>query len=642
MAEMTLRQFRDKYPQYDDMSDQEVADKLYESYSDMPKDEFYKKLDYKPQTTQAAPAAKTSFMDKLTSGSKKAYGYAQDVAGGFNEGLLKLITTINQDPHPEDFEQFYKGSGQEGLSHNIARGLGKGTVSLVSAGESLPAQITMGGLVDATSAPPGEKIKSFIESVATGSLLPAGLKGLEFLRPSKRLAKNIKPSELLENFENAKGFKAPLGDIVKSPFIKNAFESYATSFPGTGAVKAIKDLKEQLNESGSAVVNKFKNDLNDAGILAKIRTGLDKAKKDTKSILNQKKDLLNSKAEELGLNVGKENQAQTAKDILEEIKQDPIRSEKLSRENPGVINDLNLFSKNTEPESLRNADINRPYFYGDKAKQFGKSDDTYLQSLYLRMKDASEKDLENFLGKLDNPEISNLRDDYRRFYAENYAPFRDPEIRKFLKTGKGDTDLIIKNFLRTGKETDRIGLLKKLTDKLTPEQHDLVTYSYFRNALNSDGSLNFPELKRLNKNLGPEQRKELFKHHPEELAQLNKVMKNYQLGEDAFLAEKNVPTGKRLKDWAPLIAAGSGAKGGFALGGPLGALAGAALGVGATSGGGKLVTSLATNEKLRSNLVKSMLENKSKFTNPALEKLSAYLSQALINNQPNKGANNGR
>tara|TARA_R110002072_G_scaffold118073_3_gene249296 strand:+ start:14345 stop:16387 length:2043 start_codon:yes stop_codon:yes gene_type:complete len=42
---MTLKKFRDRYPEYNDLSDQELADKLYNSsYSDMPRSEFNKKM----------------------------------------------------------------------------------------------------------------------------------------------------------------------------------------------------------------------------------------------------------------------------------------------------------------------------------------------------------------------------------------------------------------------------------------------------------------------------------------------------------------------------------------------------------------------------------------------------------------------
>lgn len=53
MADMTLSDFRKQYPMYDDMTDTEVADKLYQSYPEMPREEFNKKLGYSPWRSRA-------------------------------------------------------------------------------------------------------------------------------------------------------------------------------------------------------------------------------------------------------------------------------------------------------------------------------------------------------------------------------------------------------------------------------------------------------------------------------------------------------------------------------------------------------------------------------------------------------------
>ena len=48
---MTLEEFRIKYPQYNDLSDSELADALHKKfYTDMPIEEFYSAIDYDPNT----------------------------------------------------------------------------------------------------------------------------------------------------------------------------------------------------------------------------------------------------------------------------------------------------------------------------------------------------------------------------------------------------------------------------------------------------------------------------------------------------------------------------------------------------------------------------------------------------------------
>ena len=52
---MNLQDFRKKYPQYSDISDQKLADSIYKKYySNIPVDEFYSLIDYQPSPTQAA------------------------------------------------------------------------------------------------------------------------------------------------------------------------------------------------------------------------------------------------------------------------------------------------------------------------------------------------------------------------------------------------------------------------------------------------------------------------------------------------------------------------------------------------------------------------------------------------------------
>lgn len=55
----SLQEIRQKYPQYNDLSDQDFADKFHSKfYSDIPKEEFYGKLQFNPQQEQQIPQDK--------------------------------------------------------------------------------------------------------------------------------------------------------------------------------------------------------------------------------------------------------------------------------------------------------------------------------------------------------------------------------------------------------------------------------------------------------------------------------------------------------------------------------------------------------------------------------------------------------
>ena len=73
-----LQEFRKKYPQYDDLSDEQVMDGLHRKhYSDIPRDEFDKKMGY-------APPRSASFAEQAVEG-------AEHLVRGFNKGLVNTI-----------------------------------------------------------------------------------------------------------------------------------------------------------------------------------------------------------------------------------------------------------------------------------------------------------------------------------------------------------------------------------------------------------------------------------------------------------------------------------------------------------------------------------------------------------------------
>lgn len=85
----TLQDIRSQYPQYDDMSDQDLADKFYSKfYSDMPRDDFDKKLGIAPiPTTTAAPSFKEKAAQAIGAEMRGPVG---QIGAGALEGLARL------------------------------------------------------------------------------------------------------------------------------------------------------------------------------------------------------------------------------------------------------------------------------------------------------------------------------------------------------------------------------------------------------------------------------------------------------------------------------------------------------------------------------------------------------------------------
>jgi hypothetical protein len=166
----TLAEVREKYPQYKDLSDQQLADGLYKKYySDLPREEFDRKVGLAPQQTaapqmppqaQAAPAAPTAqprtvqggFREMMTGMTNQFLGGTQrtspladkplgelgqyDFGEGFTDTsghFTKLDPTrhaVLLDPQSGKPMVFAKTpENQEGLAPSVGRVLGGGAIA---------------------------------------------------------------------------------------------------------------------------------------------------------------------------------------------------------------------------------------------------------------------------------------------------------------------------------------------------------------------------------------------------------------------------------------------------------------------------------------------------------------------------------
>lgn len=107
MADINIASIRTKYPQYADLSDQQLADALHTKYySDMPKDEFYQKINFNPDTK--APAPKSGASSAFDKAKKQTENLAsrlipthpkqdvRDVAQGVVEAPLALTQNVER------------------------------------------------------------------------------------------------------------------------------------------------------------------------------------------------------------------------------------------------------------------------------------------------------------------------------------------------------------------------------------------------------------------------------------------------------------------------------------------------------------------------------------------------------------------
>jgi hypothetical protein len=258
--------------------------------------------------------------------------------------------------------------------------------------------------------------------------------------------------------------------------------------------------------------------------------------------------------------------------------------------------------ENKNNYSLKNTDILRGKI-GEMAHEAFIKGEKPKGSIYQKLKQALEKDVDQAIKHSSSEQLKKAHKDAMQFYKNEYAPYEDPDIRKFIKQG-GDPDLIISHFIKGGKN-DRATLLTKLSKGLLQEPNgtkNLLAASYFSRAIDNDGKLNPLKLSTLYHNLGKNQRKALFG----DTATANEF-KNYMdlvnKNKEGFNLMFNPKTGARNTTLLSHI-------GTLITGGLTGSLPGFAGTLLASGLAGKGATKLLTSPKYREKLVNAMIKNK--------------------------------
>jgi hypothetical protein len=151
---MDIREFRQKYPMYDDMSDQELADKLYtKHYSDMPRADFNKSFGYSPEPSAISKGFNDA-MDVL--GDQKGGGgtgvgvleagahAVSGLAGMLGQGVTSLGTMA------------YDAATGKGVDVGRANAVGAGVADALTYSPKTPQGKKFGGGLD-------ELVHQFIE-----------------------------------------------------------------------------------------------------------------------------------------------------------------------------------------------------------------------------------------------------------------------------------------------------------------------------------------------------------------------------------------------------------------------------------------------------------------------------------------------
>lgn len=604
MANITIQEVRQKYPQYNALSDQDLADKLHAKYySELPKEDFYSRVGFNPNPeSKLMGLAKKAFSSK-EEGLISPVGLAQDVAVGLGNAGQNLAHFLGSKAPQVDIQETI---GRENPNHFV-QGLAEYAPYGVAGGAGLAGQALAGAAFGGINANPGEREGGAAQGALVNALTHGAFKGLEKLAPSKLLRGNLSPQELQGNLETTAGTPTGLGDVIGSPFLKRQYENILSKIPFSGA-------NEKLQQAGQAVHGKGQNILSEM-----LGTGSPENITDqlSETLMNQFKEHQTAKtalyndvdqlAQKSGFAPKVSGFAEKAKDYAEALKDMDLL--KYEPEYGRMFNKLKNYVEAPESITLKEANLLKGKLgeYANAAKRSPEPAQRHMAKVYGDLASALKGDIASSIEGSGNRTLESAYKNAEENYAKNFSPFLDKDIYKFIG-GRQDPDLLIQSFLKSGrsKAADRENLLSKLTSKLPEEQKGLLGYAYFSRALDKEGNLNPGKLSTLINDLGKNQFKALVEN-PELRKQLANYNKLYKMNTKGVNIMENPATGQQNLD-ALSVGLGHAVSGliGGAAGGPLGALGG----VVAPGLAARPLVHMLTSPAVREALVKAMIENR--------------------------------
>jgi hypothetical protein len=655
---MTLQDIKAQSPRYAALSDEELADKMYDKYyaDKLSRDDFNQKIGYTPEAPKAPESTLGKTNDVLKGINQYTLNRVKDVGQGAAESLPKfwqavskevtplLPKSVQQNPMvqgannlinqyaPKLIQQASKlGSGQQGIpGQAFAESLGNYLPYAAVGGSKLPGQLAAGAAYGNVNSSPGSKLEGSIIGALTNAAPAGAMKGLEKSRPSVLLRGNLTPEELSKNLAETAGTQTGLGAVIGNKALQESLENTLPKFWLSGANQAMQNTAATIQGKGQSLLSKMlgTNTPEDVGFT--LQEALKQGAKDVQATKRGKFAHLNSLTEKEGLKVGDDNLAAKASERLDEIKADP----KLEREiPPSVLSDLEYYANPGEGSSVKSSDILRSVL-GDKSYDNFIKGNKYISGIYGDLREAKKADIEDALNSTSNEEIKKARDDAMGYYKQMVVPFEDNDVTKFTKEG-GDPDVLLSSFLKRSSVNDRSRLLNKLMSKLPDDKKNLVPYAYYSRAVSDEHGLDPTKMKTLHRALGNQQKGALFKDKDLQQA-MNSYTNLVSKNEEPLRLFFNPKTGVRSSSFAPIASAGAGASMGFKFAGAPGAALGAILGAIGPGAVSRPFVNKLTSEKFRNSMVNEMLNPRKKFDKPknviTQQALAQALMQSLVNN----------
>lgn len=250
---------------------------------------------------------------------------------------------------------------------------------------------------------------------------------------------------------------------------------------------------------------------------------------------------------------------------------------------------------------------------------------------YKSLSAALGKAVEDSIDKKGSENLKKAYYDAKSNYKENFVPFLDKDIKKFLDQDKTAPSLV-DDIVSPSRTKDKHTNILKINTLLPPDKQNLLGYAFLKNAANREGDITPQSLTKQLNRLGPRQFDSLFPSR-ETKSKIEHFTRLKNLGSEALSAMANPKTGNKLLTHAIGVLEGGAAASGAYLAG----IPGAATAIGAPILATRALQKYLTSPQLRESLYLKSLRPQDKTKISGRTKASDVLAKALARAPYNGG-----
>lgn len=401
----TISQIRQQYPDYNDLSDQQLADSLYNAhYSDMPKDQFYQKIGFNAANNPNVNSG-TTLSNTFNPLMNYYKGFAHAV-GSTGADVANLIPGVNvQMPQLGSGTAYNLGNVGGNIGAFMAGGEGLDVLLGALAAKDLPIVSKAASLIGGEGLNPLAQTLTGVGRRAVGTGAYGGLTNPN--DPTSGAVKGTAASLITDAFGNL----------------------------GEGLVKGIQYAQpQQLSDQIVGALGNGKSLEENAQSVAQDVKDSYKARRDEAT------DLYNKATQSFGTqNIYPASPQGSTLGLFQQLKGAyPDVSKTLSDNFPSDLKELHdnflddpTFNNAHELRKQLNSEISQYYKPGQTLDKDGRDSLSALQN----SKAALDTDINSFTNQ-QPPDIANQYRTANQYFADNVAPYRDN--RQIFKMAQGD------------------------------------------------------------------------------------------------------------------------------------------------------------------------------------------------------------